>query len=1332
MSDILKTRINPSYTIDWQDGEQPAALKFRNIFGIYTEIINKVCALMGPLHNQSIVLNAKNKVFSSRSFGALNESDKTSYLADLNRTIINTFNLARIIGPHGLLNPLYVPGSKHLIASQSVGYPLLTFTKIQKLPFPRITGGSVQITNGLIEWTETTSKELVAASTGTVFYISPEGVLYSSRAFSAGASIKYDLYIPATFGVLKGGYNCIPDLSILSLSDIERWSATGDANNFGAVKVEFVSSSSDTSTWRITLPQIITNQDPITTNASKIVSGFEPVGKYSASKNKKFYYLEENLYSNTLLEDNTLVLFDSSTDESYLLKWQKDISGSYGSEDVPITYLASGPSNLISKFKGNSLGDYLAEAGGSNTKHFFIFSLGTSISETVAQNTINFAKHAHNGIDSERINHKDLVNAEGNLQGFYQDQNSTYFGLDFINYNRQLAYSNSKDNVHPQYMNRLGYMYGGSHGFYHDLKGGYATKLVDLNLFHGDFIFYPIDSISMGPRPFKYADSAEYFAAFEAGDIAQTIEWDLDLNGVSIDNALTNYFGDSRSHATIYGYPYRSLNTIFSNSSTKLYYEPHNFIVDSGVDNAGQLYSLSRHGFIPGNKTTGGDLESSIANESNIKRGLNINWGNLFFGHREDIYNGLLVPSDEERRSAASAFWRVSEFDVLTTSNGKSGSNTNSSLKQGYSWRDGFSVRGTQGSNIWLSAGAETEDPTANSKNENGRASTIALEVSGSAWYDPDTNGRNGLKTLVSDAKKASGAGLFMSPSLDSDNKIPWAYKPIGFGEAFTIGQMWNNSAIDVTNGTTGSVIDLFSVAEDYNTSDSLIDIPLGSDQSLFQWIYGRPFIRGTYGINFCLEGSFDEAIPGFPNGFDRKNNLSESFDWGVNNVSLSTGSKEYVHREFRFWGKQNQFNEDASSDARGNAKGGNINLLYNFGRDYKRFGKNLLWDNSSTSGESKSNSIWTNARITAVGSSTPENYGSAIRQASYVEAFEGFRNDPSQPFVSEYVFPFRVKFTINQLTMPTSYNFPLTYIHDQSIVLVDNPSSIDTSVYNLIPGGVGLGNGIKVHGFQQEMLGGAEQTLENPFGATSPKITFDGLIRGAEEIFLKNSGLNRHTRIFPRGLVDISLSLENYIGYSNDGTINASNSPHETNFGDFGNIKGGKGIMLSAKDAIVSVTGESSHPPIIRSSNSSNFGVGGLNIGLYGSPYSSALTCLKRAVGGGEVVNHIMRFPLFNEQYPDFYLNNLFGFIIGLESSTVLVNRVGAYNGSSQDANISLPYRVYPISIATGSELPYGTVVTGNNQHGLGIEFNGYITIKYVTTASMYYNGLDNLPVPD
>jgi hypothetical protein len=105
------------------------------------------------------------------------------------------------------------------------------------------------------------------------------------------------------------------------------------------------------------------------------------------------------------------------------------------------------------------------------------------------------------------------------------------------------------------------------------------------------------------------------------------------------------------------------------------------------------------------------------------------------------------------------------------------------------------------------------------------------------------------------------------------------------------------------------------------------------------------------------------------------------------------------------------------------------------------------------------------------------------------------------------------------------------------------------------------------------------------------------------------------------------------------------------------------------------------------------------------------------------------MRFPLFNEQYPDFSLDQMFAFLIALEGSTAIASRAASYNGATSDANISLPYRVFPISLISGAELPYGTVITGTNQYALCVEFNGYITIKYVTTASMYYNGLDNVP---
>ena len=73
---------------------------------------------------------------------------------------------------------------------------------------------------------------------------------------------------------------------------------------------------------------------------------------------------------------------------------------------------------------------------------------------------------------------KDLLDAEGNKQGL-GDQTGSNGGLDFVNSNRQLAYSETQDNVHPQYLHRLGYTYGGTAGKYEAAAN--VNKIIDLN-----------------------------------------------------------------------------------------------------------------------------------------------------------------------------------------------------------------------------------------------------------------------------------------------------------------------------------------------------------------------------------------------------------------------------------------------------------------------------------------------------------------------------------------------------------------------------------------------------------------------------------------------------------------------------------------------------------------------------------------------------------------------------------------------------------------------------------------------------------------------------------
>ena len=221
MSDILKTAANSIPSFIWSDGEQPDATKYRNIFGAFSSTINLMSTLLGPVLNSNVVVSTKDTVISSNTYlSRMSEGEQEAFLDQANSTILNTFNLARILGPHAALNPSYLAGSVHLQSSQGIGYPLATDRKIQQLPFPPKYGYSFVLMDIPRIWEKAGDGNSVVASPqgiaevteGYYFYIDEGGTLYSNVTFEPGATLRYDLVIPNTASYLGSGYNCIPDL----------------------------------------------------------------------------------------------------------------------------------------------------------------------------------------------------------------------------------------------------------------------------------------------------------------------------------------------------------------------------------------------------------------------------------------------------------------------------------------------------------------------------------------------------------------------------------------------------------------------------------------------------------------------------------------------------------------------------------------------------------------------------------------------------------------------------------------------------------------------------------------------------------------------------------------------------------------------------------------------------------------------------------------------------------------------------------------------------------------------------------------------------------------
>ena len=1233
MSDTLKTAVSYINRWNrWDDGEQPTAEKFKFFFSAYSASLNTIANILGPSFDSSAIATTKERVVSSHSYESLmSAGEQEDFLTLANTQITNTFNLARVIGPHAVLNPQHLPGSVHKISGQpNSGQALATGTKQQQLAFPPIQNYNYTIT-GAPGWARAgsgnavpASKEGVASALGKYFHIDDGGTLYSSQVFSSGAFIKYDLKVPNTYSYLGAGYNCIPDLSILTLADEDRL----QDGEYGALRISYDSSyvSTSTSRWKVTLPKVTSLKDSVfKTNEKQVAAdGYEPAGTYSitAGKTGRYYTLPTDLYLTSAgesykIEDNLICLYDGRTKQSFMLKWEMDPNSELLLEDadgnlIQNAFYCYGPKNLESTLYDDSAAVLLSSnVEIYNSKDFFIFTLGSTITEQLAQTSLNFSRHRHDGSDSYRIHHNDLLGSQGELQGL-GIQLGDDGGLNFINYNRQLAYSNAKDNVHPQYFHRLGYRYGGTQGKYENYTS--FTKLLDLNAMQGDILFYPIDKTM---KRYTYADIEAWNEEGDGDPIFQAITWDF--TGTVSD--VVNFY-QRRGHAVIFGWPYDGSGQKYTTGATKLYYENAAMLSDTNVDNEGFPWTLSRHGFIPGDYTSPTQRE----------KGLNIGWGNLFFGYREDIFGGRLTGSLVNQRLDANAYFKTGEFNIVTTANNYAGNNTNSKIKEGYNYRDGFAVRALRGSNIWLSTGAESEDleQISSGKNTDGVPGTIALEASypssRSTVFGSET-GTLSLSTLVSSDALGdtigSGSGIFLAPgpfinTTGADSyRNPWV---AATGESYKFASLWDSSSLGAVVGGNlldgpayggpGSMLDIFALAPDRQKTNIAANgnIPVGRDSSLLGWVFGRPFIRGTYGINFCVNGTFLDIDTEFTSGYKRK--LADQ-EWGSTNAVLKTLTNEYIHREFKFWGKNHNTSPVANADSYENTMGGNINLLYNFGRDYNRFGISQVWSSSTSlsgggvglSGDSQ----WSNSRRISLGSSKPEDYGSAIRQASYVEAFKGFRNDPLQPYYANYIIPFTASYILPSGTEVDVEN----QIRNRTFVLADNINGMPTLS--------NLNNDF------------ALLSLENIFD----DVTLDGLIRGSEEILLQNN--YTISGAFPSSLVDFKVKLEYYVGQKTDGTsvnTGSSETPNGvTGGGDaiwYNRIYTGAVTMQPAAAAAVSGAGGTLNKiPVVASDGRSDSVSSDRNSNAIVG-YSSAIGVLKNTNIGTSSTGYRSKFPLF------------------------------------------------------------------------------------------------------
>jgi len=1436
MSDSLKKGLNvPSF--NFTTGALPEAIVFNKLYESVRSGFSLLNNLLGPLVRKGASIESKDYITSTSTYySKMNSTNRSTLLAAASNSITNTFNLARIIGAHSLLNLRYIPGSYHLKETQTAGWPLKRDTLEQQLPFPpgKATGPiSYTLVVAGVAFSRKTLKDQVYTSISPAYYVDvASATLYSNCYFNHGESLKYDLYVPNTESYIGAGYNCIPDLSILSLSLETRNSLVDSlSDEYGCLKIEYVSSQNDTALWKMRLPEVISVKESLLSYGNgealqKVAAGFEPVGK--AIGGIKNYVLPNvsvggnDVFAGSTLQDNITLLFDSRTGESYPVTLIRTSS--------EIVYNFTTPASLKNVWLDDS-GNLLSASGSNyNSKDFFLFTVGTSLTGSIAQNAINFSQHDHDGINSKRISHRDLVHTHLDMPAIPIGDKlaGESGGLNFFGYSRFLTDSEIPNDVHPQYLSRLGYKFGGSQGFY-DKNSAYDSNL-NKNMFFGDFAFFPIEST---PKTYQYSTQT---TGLNSGNRQEKITW-------SLSSDISDY-SQLRSHSFVFGNPDISsensysyyvvtpttilgsgtglqlqikipanqlviyndypvgdfVNAILNNGSgyavgniikipgslvggitpdndltlrvvaesggdvtgldlhlvlnsdkvapfqnksypnthgaVKLYYEPYPFIAPNKFDQQNNLSSLSKHGFIPGDET--GAIRLGNSDTSNIG-GLNIGWGNLYFGYREDIFNGRLAVIDPYFNTEASAYWRAGEFNIVTTANSKAGTNTNSPAKTDYQYRDGFAVKAIKGSNIWLSVGGEGKsessvNPATRGKTSTGIPGTFALEVSYPEAISD--KGTFALKTLDSADTKgnviASGAGILSSPGpvVDRDNNVflaPWSKDYT----SHHLASLWSSNAINypALNGSTGGVydanddeldygpgpiLDIFSLAPDRNRSNTLVKGKIGkaSDSHILGWVYGRPFFRGTYGINFCLSGQLDNLHPDFKVGLGLK---AESQNWGPESPILTAiDNNQFIHREFRFWGKvtdvEPQFEAGLNVNSYTNTSGGNINLLYNFGKGFYRWGLVKPWDSirsmdgkilrDSGSGLASSSdpAPWQNSRRISLGSHRAEDYGSAIRQASFVEAFAGFRNDPYQPYTAEYVVPFKVRHYMGDLIQENATSFPMrieNYLaHKTFVMSTEQVYPMYQNDSQDVPNWVGGQNG---DGYIL-CAPGSNPTSPGFFGSRlmAPSIFVDQLIRGSEDMLLARSG--DHINLFdtfPISLQSLKVDLEYFIGQRliapNGRTTGDADSPSpaydeaEQNLGDspfnrdYRQVLAGNVFMVESYKAKGSLDMgiEDIHqkiPVLMKSSGSipstgvdQSYPAGGYL--FHTSPLGGAVG-YDAAIGVCEMLhNHdsyYNRFPLFKSKYAGYMQNKMFCLLLHFDKKM------------DNWPNSPVPYRVF------------------------------------------------------
>jgi len=395
-------------------------------------------------------------------------------------------NLSRLIGPASALNPRVLPYQSTLANPENVPPGVSTF----KLSFRPVTssvdiGGfngtfsDVVVFNGANEVANL--EDLVDFGD---WHVTPEGEVFVMGQTAAATTVAYSYLTELGDTYEDSSFNVIPDPNQTANAFISGTRLVGQT----ACQVEWEIA---TARLKVTLPKVthgfINRAGTSTTLAT---DGSDP------NYNEQLTLPDalSNLTAGDPIPDGFLYLYDNK-DRAVVF------SGSYYYINQTSFYI-SGLDTTVANQDSNTLG-VLINAGGvgnANTWRYSTITVGTTLTQSVDQLRWRASTHIHNGSNSEKISHTDLLDR---FPGF----NSTLaalFAYDGVSipiatdtgravpynyYSRLFTESDIPGNEHPQYLHRHGYRGGGTDGNYANKD---VTNANDANAMRGDLVLAPV------------------------------------------------------------------------------------------------------------------------------------------------------------------------------------------------------------------------------------------------------------------------------------------------------------------------------------------------------------------------------------------------------------------------------------------------------------------------------------------------------------------------------------------------------------------------------------------------------------------------------------------------------------------------------------------------------------------------------------------------------------------------------------------------------------------------------------------------------------------------